>query len=34
MSWIGWTIIVALIAGMIGGLLLWARYGSRGGNDT
>jgi hypothetical protein len=34
MTWIGWTLIVALAAGIVGGLFLWARHGSRGGHDT
>jgi hypothetical protein len=34
MTPIGWIIIVALAAGLVGGLFLWARHGSKGGHDT
>jgi uncharacterized protein YneF (UPF0154 family) len=34
MTPLGWTMIVALVAGVVGGLFLWARYGSKGGHDT
>ena len=34
MTWIGWTLIVALVAGICGGLFLWTRHGSSGGHDT
>lgn len=34
MSWIGWVIIVAVASGIVGGLFLWTRHGSKGGNDT
>ena len=33
MSWEGWTMIGLLVAGLVGGLLLWTRFGSRGGHD-
>lgn len=34
MSWEGWVIIVAVAGGIVGGLFLWTRHGSKGGNDT
>ena len=30
----GWMMLGLLVIGFIGGLWLWTRYGSRGGNDT
>jgi hypothetical protein len=34
MSWEGWTLMGLLVAGTIGGLWLWTKYGSQGGHDT
>lgn len=34
MTWIGWTLIVAVAGGIVGGLIYWTRHGSKGGNDT
>ena len=33
MTWEGWTMIGLLVAGLVGGLLLWTKFGSRGGHD-
>ena len=33
MSWEGWTLLGLLVVGTIGGLLLWTKFGSRGGHD-
>ena len=33
MSWEGWTMIGLLVAGLVGGLLLWTRFGSTGGGS-
>ena len=34
MSWEGWTLLGLLVVGMIGGLLLWTKFGSQGGHDV
>jgi len=34
MSWEGWTMIGLLVAGLVGGLFLWTKFGSQGGHDT
>lgn len=33
MSWEGWTLVGLLVAGLVGGLFLWTRYGSQGGGS-
>lgn len=33
MSWEGWTMIGLLVAGLVGGLYLWTRFGSTGGGS-
>ena len=33
MSWEGWTLLALLVVGMIGGLLLWTKFGSQGGES-
>lgn len=33
MSWEGWTMIGLLVAGLVGGLFLWTKFGSTGGGS-
>ena len=34
MSWEGWTMLGLLVAGLVGGLYLWTKFGSRGGGGS
>lgn len=34
MTWEGILMIGLLVAGLVGGLYLWTRFGSTGGHDT